>query len=90
MKTLLEKAKRVLIESAYNLYDIRKDDLDLDILSFENHFRNLGSLIFQIECYESFGDVIKDLENDNLSELGYWGGDDDMIEEFLKAVEKIK
>jgi hypothetical protein len=50
----------------------------------------LGSLIFQIECYESFGDVIKDLENDNLSELGYWGGDDDLIEEFLKAVEKIK
>ena len=90
MKTLLEKAKRVLVESAINLYDIRKDDLDLDILSFENHFRNLGSLIFQIECYESFGDVIKDLENDNLSELGYWGGDDDMIEEFLKAVEKIK
>ena len=67
MKTLLEKAKRVLVESAINLYDIRKDDLDLDILSFENHFRNLGSLIFQIECYESFGDVIKDLENDNLS-----------------------
>lgn len=90
MKTLLEKAKRVLIESAYNLYDIRKDDLDLDILSFENHFRNLGSLIFQIECYESFGDVIKDLENDNLSELGYWGADEDLIEEFLEQMEKIK
>lgn len=90
MKTLLEKAKRVLIESAYNLYDIRKDDLDLDILSFENHFRNLGSLIFQIECYESFGDVIKDLENDNLSELGYWGADENLIEEFLEQMEKIK
>ena len=90
MKTLLEKAKRVLIESAYNLYDIRKDDLDLDILSFENHFRNLGSLIFQIECYESFGDLIKDLENDNLSELGYWGADEDLIEEFLEQMEKIK
>jgi hypothetical protein len=90
MKTLLERAKKVLLDSAYNLYDIRKDDLDLDILSFENHFRNLGSLIFQIECYESFGDLIKDLENDNLSELGYWGADDDLIEEFLKEVEKIK
>lgn len=89
MKTLLEKAQKVLLDSAYNLYDCRKDDLDFDILSFENHFRNLGSLIFQIESYESFGDVIKDLEDDNLSELGYWGGDDDMIEEFLKAVEKI-
>ena len=28
--------------------------------------------------------------NDNLSELGYWGADDDLMEEFLKAVEKIK
>ena len=90
MKTLLEKAKKVLLDSAYNLYDIRKDDLDLDILSFENHFRNLGSLIFQIECYESFGDVIKDLENDNLSELGYWGADENLIEEFLEQMEKIK
>jgi hypothetical protein len=90
MKTLLERAKKVLLDSAYNLYDIRKDDLDLDILSFEIHFRNLGSLIFQIECYESFGDVIKDLENDNLSELGYWGADEDLLEEFLKQVEKIK
>jgi hypothetical protein len=50
MKTLLEKAKKVLLDSAYNLYDCRKDDLDLDILSFEIHFKNLGSLIFQIEC----------------------------------------
>ena len=90
MKTLLENAKKVLLDSAYNLYDCRKDDLDLDILSFEIHFKNLGSLIFQIECYESFGDVIKDLENDNLSELGYWGADDDLIEEFLNQVEKIK
>jgi hypothetical protein len=90
MKTLLEKAKKVLLDSAYNLYDCRKDDLDLDILSFEIHYKNLGSLIFQIECYESFGDVIKDLENDNLSELGYWGADDDLIEEFLSQVEKIK
>jgi hypothetical protein len=43
-----------------------------------------------LNAYESFGDVIKDLENDNLSELGYWGADDDLIEEFLKQVEKIK
>ena len=72
------------------MYDCRKDDLDLELCEFENHFKNLGSMIFQIESYESFGDVIKDLENDNLSELGYWGADDDLIEEFLKQVEKIK
>jgi hypothetical protein len=90
MKTLLEKAKRVLVEGAINLYDIRKDDIDLKLSDFENHFKNLGSMIFQIESYKTFGEIISDLENDNLSELGYWGADDDLIEEFLKAVEKIK
>ena len=90
MKTLLEKAKKVLLDSAYNLYDCRKDDLDLELSEFENHFKNLGSMIFQIESYKSFGEIIKDLENDNLSELGYWGADDDLMEEFLGAVEKIK
>jgi len=90
MKTLLEKAKRVLVEGAINLYDIRKDDLNLELSDFENHFKNLGSMIFQIESYKTFGEIISDLENDNLAELGYWGADDDLIEEFLKAVEKIK
>jgi len=90
MKTLLEKAKRVLVEGAINLYDIRKDDLNLELSDFENHFKNLGSMIFQIESYKTFGEIVSDLENDNLSELGYWGADDDLVEEFLKAVEKIK
>ena len=90
MKTLLEKAKDLLVAQAYDLYDCRKDDLDLELCEFENHFKNLGSMIFQIESYKSFGEVIQDLENDNLSELGYWGADDDLMEEFLKAVEKIK
>ena len=86
MKTLLEKAKMILIDGANELYDFRKDDLDLDILSFENHYKNLGSLIFQIECYESFADIIKDIENDNLQELGYYAADDAMLESFLKCV----
>jgi hypothetical protein len=90
MKTLLEKAKAFLIVQANDLYDIRKEDLDLDILSFENHYKNLGSLVFQIECYESLGDIIKDLENDNLQELGYWGADEEMIKDFLTEILKNK
>ena len=88
MKTLLQKAKNLLVAQANDLYDIRKDDLDLDILSFENHYRNLGSLVFQIESYKSLGDIITDLENDNLSDLGYWGADVTMIEDFLTEILK--
>ena len=88
MKTLLEKAKAFLIDRANELYDMRKDDLDFDALSYRNHYSNLGELVFQIDAYESFGDVIRDLEDDNLQELGYFGADEDLLEEFLKAVMK--
>ena len=90
MKTLLESAKALLIDSANDLYDMRKDELDFDALSYRNHFSNLGELIFQIDAYESFGDAIKDIENDNLQELGYFGADEYLLEEFLKEILKNK
>ena len=86
MKTLLEKAKALLINRANDLYDMRKDDLDFDALSYRNHYSNLGELVFQIDAYESFGDLIKDIENDNLQELGYFGADEYLLDEFLKHV----
>jgi hypothetical protein len=86
MKTLLERAKALLIDSANDLYDMRKDELDFDALSYRNHYSNLGELIFQIDAYESLGDLIKDIEDDNLQELGYFGADEDMLEKFLKHV----
>ncbi len=86
MKTLLERAKALLINSANELYDMRKDELDFDALSYRNHFSNLGELIFQIDAYESLGDLIKDIEDDNLQELGYFGADEDMLEKFLKHI----
>ena len=86
MKTLLESAKALLINGANELYDMRKDELDFDALSYRNHFSNLGELIFQIDAYESLGDIIKDIENDNLQELGYFGADEYLLEEFLKHV----
>jgi len=86
MKTLLERAKALLINSANELYDMRKDELDFDALSYRSHYSNLGELIFQIDAYESLGDLIKDIEDDNLQELGYFGADEDMLEKFLKHV----
>jgi len=90
MKTLLEKAKAILVSQANTIYDVRREDLDLDALSFRSHYSNLGELIFQIDSYESLGDLIKDLENDNLQELGYWGADEEMIEDFLTEILKNK
>jgi hypothetical protein len=90
MGNLLSTAKQVLIDGAIELYEMRRSELDLDVLSYENHYRNLGSLIFQIDSYQSLGDILNDMENDNLQELGYFGADDFLLEEFLRAVKESK
>jgi hypothetical protein len=84
--TLLDRAQKVLRDKAFDLYNMRKDELDFDALSYCSHYSNLGELIFQIDAYTSFGELIKDIEDDNLQELGYFGADDNMLEEFLRAV----
>jgi hypothetical protein len=84
--TLLDRAQKVLRDKAFDLYNMRKDELDFDALSYCSHYSNLGELIFQIDAYTSFGDLIKDIENDNLQELGYFGADEDLLEVFLKQV----
>jgi hypothetical protein len=84
--TLLDRAQKVLRDKALDLYNMRKDELDFDALSYCSHYSNLGGLTFQIDAYESLGDLIKDIEDDNLQELGYFGADEDMLEKFLKQV----
>ena len=86
MVNLVDKAKVLLIGKANDLYDMRREELDFDALSYRSHYSNLGELIFQIDAYESFGDIIKDIENDNLQELGYFGADEYLLDEFLKHV----
>ena len=86
MVNLVDKAKVLLIDKANDLYDMRREELDFDALSYRSHYSNLGELIFQIDAYESLGDIINDIENDNLQELGYFGADENSLDEFLKHV----
>ena len=90
MKNLLSTAKQILVEGAQTLYDDRRADIEFDLTEYQDHYQNLGNIIFQIDSYKTLGDILNDMENDNLSELGYWAGDEDVIEEFLKAIEESK
>ena len=90
MKNLLSTAKQILVEGAQTIYDDRRLDIDFELIEYQAHYQNLGAIIFQIDSYKSLGDILNDIENDNLSELGYWAGDEDVIEEFLKAIEESK
>jgi uncharacterized protein YbgA (DUF1722 family) len=85
MSKLLSTAKAFLITQATELYDFRKDSCE-SLLDYQDHYKNLGEIIWQIENYQSFGDLIKDIEEDNLQVLGYFGADEFMLEDFLKKV----
>ena len=88
MKTLLQRAKNVLRSQAIELYTMREEDLDLDEKSFSIHYSYMGEMLFEIEKIETFSEIIQKLETGFFNELGYYSDDDDLIEEFLKAVEK--
>jgi hypothetical protein len=88
MGNLLSTAKQVLLERAQTIYNDRRADLEVNLKEYQEHYQNLGAIIFQIDSYTSFGDILNDIEKDNLQELGYWGADIDVLEEFIADVEK--
>ena len=86
--SLLQKSQRVLREHAIELYNIFADDIPLEKEEFKRHYSNLGEMLFEIESIESFSQVISKLEKGDFDQLGYCPEDEDMVEEFLKAIEK--
>ena len=90
MSNLLSTAKKVLFDHAVELYQIFGEDIPLEKEEFKRHYSNLGEVLFDIESIESFTDLISKLETGFFSELGYHPDDEDMLEVFLKAVEKSK
>ena len=90
MPNLLSTAKKVLFDHAVEIYQLFGEDLPLEKEEFKRHYSNLGEVLFEIESIESFTDLISKLETGFFSQLGYHPDDEDMLEEFLKAVEKSR
>ena len=90
MSNLLSTAKNVLKETAIELYNNFADDLPLEKEEFKRHYSNLGTILFEIDSIESFTDLISKLETNFFSEIGYHTDDEDMLEEFLKAVNESR
>ena len=86
MSNLLSTAKKVLFDRSVEIYQIFGEDIPLEKEEFKRHYMNLGEVLFEIESSESFTDLISKLETGSFSQLGYHPGDEDMLEEFLKAV----
>ena len=90
MSKLLNTGKMILRESAVEFYTLMSEDLEIDKNNFRNHFANLGTVLFLIEEIKSFSELITKLEEGLFEEVGYFPGDEDMLECFLEAVEKHK
>ena len=90
MSNLLSTAKKVLKETAIELYNNYADDLPLDKEEFKRHYSNLGEMLFEIDSIESFTDLISKLENNFFDQLGYHNSDEDMLEEFLREVREAQ
>jgi hypothetical protein len=90
MSNLLSTAKKVLFDHAVEIYQLFGEDIPLEKEEFKNHYSNLGEVLFEIESIESFTDLISKLETGFFSQLGYHPDDEDMLEEFLKALEKSR
>ena len=86
MGNLLSTAKQTLIQVATYIYDDRRSDLDDTVGSYRSHYGNLGGIIYQIDSYRTLGNILNDIEDGNLEQLGYFSGDDFVVEAFLKAV----
>jgi len=86
MSNLLSTAKQVLIDQANELYEMRRSDIEEDALSYRDHYANLGEIIFQIDQYKTFGEILTSMEKGELDIIGYYQDGDYIIEEFLKAV----
>jgi hypothetical protein len=90
MSNLLSTAKKVLRDHSIELYQIFGEDIPLEKAEFQKHYSELGETLFEIESIESFSDLISKLESGFFSQLGYHPDDEDMLEEFLKAVNESR
>lgn len=88
MSNLLSNAKKVLKESAIELYNIYAEDLPLEVEEFKRHYSNLGEILFEIDSINSLSGLILKMEEGDFDQLGYCKGDDSMLEEFLETVKK--
>jgi len=88
MGNLLSTAKKVLFDHSVELYQLFGEDIPLEKEEYKRHYSNLGEVLFEIDSIESFTDLISKLETGFFSQLGYHPDDEDMLEEFLKAVKE--
>lgn len=90
MANLLSTAKKVLFDHSVELYQIYGEDIPLEKEEFKRHYSNLGEVLFEIESIQTVNELFNKLTKGDFDQLGYHPDDEDMLEEFLKAVNESR
>lgn len=85
--SLLLKGKRLLKESALELYSNFAEGLEMDAESYKSHFSDLGEILYNIESCDSLGAVLVKVEMGLFDQIGFQGIDTDT---FLRRLIEIK
>ena len=86
---ILNAAKAMLVERTIQYFTDMRENLELTPSDYKDHFSSMGEIILQIDTYESFADICKELETGEwFQTIGYFPDDEDMMEEFLEDVRK--
>jgi hypothetical protein len=84
--SLLSNAKQNLVDNAIQLWSDRRYDIPLD--EYPDHFKGMGDLIAVIDSYQSLGILISDMEKGKFEVLGYFKGEEDVMQEFMESLGK--
>ena len=90
MSNLLNTGKQVLKERAIEFYVMRSEDIDIDKTGFQDHFAQLGEMLYIIEKIETFSEMIMKLEKRVFELIGFFPEDEDMMDFFLELLEDSK
>jgi len=86
--SLLSTAKKLLTEKAFEVYEMRLEDVPLEKVFFRDHFTNLADTIYEIEKTKTFADLVKKLEEGCFAVLDFYEGEngENDLKAFLEAV----
>ena len=73
--TLLSTAKKLLVEEAFELYQMRLEDIPVEGRYFRDHLENLADYVYEIERTKTFTDLIRKLEEGCFANLYYFQGE---------------
>jgi len=81
---MLKELKRSLSEQIVDIWHVMSKDLDNEQEMFEEHFKNMGYYLYQVEKHKSIKSLLDALYNFEFDGIGYC--DEESVDELLETL----